>query len=442
MKNLKTNPSGNIAKLAKYSHKVLKMPFRPEELNTPLKNKTYAPDLAILAAMVSLMTGANSAAQMSTLMRDISEKQGRGSSLSRSTIGTLLNEPRTLDWLNERLLGFLEIAKSMRVFKVDGIGNNIAAVVDGIDLGEVHKDGGKCKLCIERKHKNGNVHHFHKLVVLSLLSAVGPIPIYFRFVKPEELATDHEEMSEQKFKTECELSCTKKLLTELAQKFGGKLPFDILASDSLFANAPFMEHLEALDCSGVFVYKQENRILHRQAKADFCGKSLALGVGEQSWVYQNRAFSSKWAVYSDKNRKKDNKNVRIFETKRTEADGTLITSMAITSDDPIITPKLVEAVRFGKWNSLENGVFNELTNNWGTLKHLFFHHTVAIQSMIALQLICLVVSLFYRYRNLNRGGRKHRSTLKAFLSKMLSDLYSMTKEQVIELVCNSPPCIS
>ena len=55
--------------------------------------------------------------------------------------------------------------------------------------------------------------------------------------------------------------------------------------------------------------------------------------------------------------------------------------MALCSDHPVITPELVEFARFGKWHDLENGVFNDLANQWGTLKHIFFHKTKAIQSM-------------------------------------------------------------
>lgn len=442
MKNLQQNTNGNLAKIARYSAKTLQVSFKPEELSKPAKNKTLAPSLAIRATVTGLLTGCTSAAAIEGLQREINGKLGRVKTEARSSIGNLLDESRTLEWLNGRLLNFLFIAHKLRLLKTNETGELIVAFIDGLDLGEVHNNGGSCDLCIKRKHSNGEEKNFHKIVVISVQSIIGPIPIYFRFVKPAELTLKHGEVSEERFKQECELTCAKKMLMELAGKMGGRLPFDVLGSDSLYANAPLMEQLEALGALGVFVFNQERRKLHKQAKADFCGNSFGFGVYQESWsepTPKGRSFQCKWSIYNDVNRKGENKKVRVFETERTEENGTKVMGMALTSDHPSVTPKLVESLRFGKWHDLENGVFNDLTNQWGTLKHIFFHKTTAIQSMIAIQLICLVISLLYRFRNLTRGGRKHRSTLKEFLGKMLSDFRELNKAALIELFCNSPP---
>ena len=442
MNNLIPNTNGNLAKMASYAKKTLELPFRPKELSKSAPRKTLAPSLALSATITGILTDCKSASQIEQRLREINSKLGKVRSESRSSLGNLLDEERTLDWLSERLLNFLFIAHRMRLLKTEGSEGLVIAFIDGLDLGEVHRDGGKCDLCIERKHSNGEVRYFHKVVVISVNSSIGPIPICVRFVRPSELTVESSEVSDEKFKQECELSCAKKMLLDLAGKMGGRLPFDILASDSLYANAPFMEQIEALGALGIFVFKQENRKLHQQAKADFCGDTFGFGVIEHAWEQlepKPRTFICKWSTYRDKNRKGENKNVRVFETKRTETSGTEVTGMALTSDHPVITPELVEFARFGKWHDLENGVFNDLANQWGTLKHIFFHKTKAIQSMIVIQFICLIVTLLYRYRNLTRGGRRHRSTLKEFLGKMLSDLRQMSKATLLELFCNSPP---
>ena len=440
MKNLKSNTNGNLAKMASYAKKTLELPFRPKELSNPAPLKTLAPAVALSATITGLLTGCSSASQIATRLKEINLKAGKVSSEARSSLGNLLDEVRCFDWLEDKLVNFLFIAHKMRLLKCKESNGLIVASIDGIDLGEVNHDGGKCDLCIERKHSNGEVKYFHKIVVISVHSIIGPIPIAVRFVKPSELTVESGEVSDEKFKQECELSCAKKMLIDLAGRLGGRLPYDILGGDSLFANAPFMEEVEALGALAVFVFKQENRKLHQQAKADFCGDTFGFGVNEKTWEQQKpkaRSFVCKWSIYRDKNRKKENKKVRVFETIRTEEDGTQVVGMALTSDNPAISPELVEFVRFNKWHDLENGVFNELTNQWGTLKHIFFHKTVAIQSMIVIQFICLIVTLLYRYRNLTRGGRRHRSTLKEFLGKMLSDLRQMSKATLLEFFCNS-----
>jgi len=108
----------------------------------------------------------------------------------------------------------------------------------------------------------GITFYFHKVVVLSIVTGDGPIPMDFRFVMPSEISHLAPGISEEKLKAECELTASKTLLRDLAKRFGGKLPFDILTADALFANAPFMEMIEALE-----------RILKRFALARSTGQS-------------------------------------------------------------------------------------------------------------------------------------------------------------------------
>ena len=425
-----------------YAEKTFKFLIRPEELSRPAKHKSYAPANAVLAVFSGLITGKNSATQIEKHLDKINHKLGKVSTRCRSTIGNLLDEERTLTYLNNYLLSLLTTCHSLRALKLDNYERLVVAFVDGIDLGEVHHAGGKCELCLERHHKSGEIRYFHKVVILSVMSKHGPIPIYFRFVRETELTIKHGASSEERFKQECELSCTRKILMELAERYGGRLPFDILGGDALFANAPFMELVEALGAAGIFVFNQENRNLYKQAKADFSGQSLGFNINQESWKNSSskgRSFDASWGFYVDVNRKNENKNVRIFETIRTEKNGKKSTGMAITSDRSFITPQMVEVVRTGKWHDLENGVFNELVNNWGTLKHIFFHLTNAMQSMIALQLISLVISLFYRFANLKRGTRKFTGTLKDFFEQTSHTFHKLKKKALSELMCNSPP---
>lgn len=245
-----------------------------------------------------------------------------------------------------------------------------------------------------------------------------------------------------RFKSDCELSCAKEMLIVIAGRFEGMLPFDVLASDALMANAPFMELVEALGALGIFIFKQENRKLYRQAKADFTGKTLGFNIEYASWnkdpAKRGRSFQAQWATYIDNNRKGGNKYVKIFEVNRTEASGEIVKGMAITSDHPLITPQLVEEMRYAKWKDLENGVFNELTNIWKTLKHLFFHKENALQAMIYLQFLAQIAYRFYCFGNLTRGGRRFTGTVRDFFRQMILTFMSARKATFIEAHSNSP----
>ena len=432
---------GHFAKLNHYASKTFGWNPNSSELQNSSKYKTFSPSIAVSSVFSGLLTGCSSAQDLEKHLEFINFSQGRSASPCRATIGSLLNEERTLHFLNNFLLYTFSVALRLRMLKLKEFDNHIIAFVDGIDLGEISHANGKCDLCLERKHKNGEIRHFHKLVVVSVMSKYGPLPIYYRFVQQSELCVKQEDVSEEKFKQECELSCTRKILIELAGIFGGRLPFDIIGGDALFANAPLMALVESLGSLGIFVFKQENRVLYKQAKADFCGHTLGFNVRHEEWsnTKLERNYKSSWNTYIDRNRKTEDKNVRIFETTRTQKNGETFTGMAITSDNEAITPQLVELVRFNKWHDLENGVFNELTNNWGTLKHVFYHKTKAMMSMIALQFICFIISQFYRYANLTRGGRRFVGTLKDFLNHMLFTFRSLKRPEMIELHSTSPP---
>ena len=433
---------GHYKRLVTYAGKTFKINLCPEMLKRPAKFKSFSPAIAVYTVFSALMNGKKSASEIEKHLLMLNQKLGRVSSPCRSTLGDLLNEERTLSCLNNYLINCFRVANSLRSLRPEEFGRLTVALIDGVDIGEVYHEGGQCELCIERTHKNGDVRYFHKIVVLSVMSKYGPVPVYFRFVRPQELTVKHSHASEEKFKQECELSCARKILIELAGIFGGRLPFDILGGDALYANAPFMELTETLGSACVFVFKQENRHLYKQAKSDFCGHTLGFNVSRASWkssYSKGRSFNSSWGFYVDVNRKGENKNVRIFETTRTETDSKTTTGMAITSDRKSITPHLVELVRAGRWHDLENGVFNSLTTDWKTLKHIFFHKINAMQSMIALQLICLVISLFYRFGNLTRGGRKFAGTLRDFFEQISNTFHSLKRKTLSDLMCNSPP---
>lgn len=428
---------GHYATLIKYSQKTLKVNFTDARLIRAAKFKTFAPAGALKAVLSAFLTGKNSARE---IQKHLCKLKDSSREVSRQTIGNLLDEARTAEFLAGSLLNIFHIAKTNRVL-TDLIGTGrVIALMDGIDFGEVHLGGGRCAYCIERKHHDGS-RFFHRVVVLSVMSKYGPLPVYARWCRSCELNSDSELLSEEKLKSECELSCAKLLLTEIANKFNGKLPFDVVASDALMANAPFMEHVESLGSAGIFIFKQENRTLYKQAQADFCGKTFGLHINRHKWDSdpsgKGRTFESQWGRYNDVNRKGD-KGVRIFSTRRFEKDGTQVEGMAITSDKSFISPELVEAVRFGKWHDLENGVFNALTNQWGILKHVFFHKTKAMESVLSLQFLALIISLFYRYGNLCRGGRSFSGTLRDFLAHMAFTLDAMLLRKPIAVRCNSP----
>lgn len=428
-------------KVLKYLKKTLKVNLRNSKLAKTLANKSLAPTAILQSVFSALLTGNKSGTEFEKHHADLCSRTGQGRAVSRQTIGELLNEDRVVEFLEDSLGGIFQVAHNLRILKPASSLGGIVALIDGIDLGQCPKNHKPCGLCLKRK-VGEEIRYYHRVVVISVMSKYGPLPVFYRFCKPDEVCSDPLNSSAESFKSDCELSCAKELLVQIALQYKGRLPFDVVASDALMANAPFMELVETLGAQGIFVFKQENRKLHKVAKADFTGESLGFNVQTKFWdkdpAGKGRVFESKSAVYVDVNRKNRNKEVKIFEITRTEKGGTKSKTMAIASNHGAITPRLVEEVRFAKWHDLENGVFNALTNLWGSLKHLFFHKDNALKAMLCIQFITFMLSAFYRLGNLRRGGRKFTGTVKDFFRHMSETLYATRRKTLIELRSNSP----
>jgi hypothetical protein len=354
----------------------------------------------------------------------------------------LLAEERCYEFLRDQLHSHFEVAKRLRLHnKVEGLGGLSLAGVDAIDTGQIHNGNKCCDLCLTRM-RDGVPYHFHKIVVLSLFTPRGPMPFDFRFVRPADVDhLDLDNISDEKFKSECELSATKALLKEAAARYNGQLPFDLLYADALFANAPFMEEVESYGVGGIFTFKQENRKLFQEAKKDFSDHGFGFNVQSEAWSNEElkRDYLSKSSVYEDHNRKGDDKSVKIFEITRQEEGEAPKTTMIITSNLDSITPQVAENARKLQWEQQENGVFNNLTNGHKQAKHIPFHNSGAMLSIVALMLICLGICNLYKKGNLTRGGRKFIGTLKDFFHQNIISFAAMKVKKLIALFYHPPP---
>ena len=407
-------------------------------LSTKAKGKCYKASFAVEAVFFGFLVGCKSATQLAGFAEDLAEKKGAKLKGCRATIKSLLNEDRTVKELEIMLYKMIFQCRKKRVHKPSWSQGNVVVYVDGIYLQfmkEKHKD---CKYCLKRVHNKGKenerVEYYHLGVSFSLSTDSGPIPIAFGLAEASSLPEDFENMTNDKQKQEGEKSVTKRVLNDMAEYFGGSLPFDILATDSLYPDAPFLELVESLGACVVSGYKQKNRTLKKEAQRCFEDQCLGLDdVAKHSWdtdpSNSGRCFHSKTVVLTDKNRLGSDKDVIINETQRTERDGKEVKNTYMVSRNLKSTnlPELLENIRFHRWSHKENGVFNQLTKNWNIFKHQFFHTSNAMLSIYRIMLLCLGVFNLYTNRNLCRRGRVFLSTVSSFFENILYSFKAMVK---------------
>ena len=437
---MKTTPS--YTGIIRYSKKTFGVNFPFSILGKPLKYKSYGPLLVTKMAFSAILCGRKSANSIQRFIEDATQKVGKKHVPCRNTTKDLLGELRVSDWLESKLLNGLDVAKKLRVHKPIKFQGRVVATLDGYEFEEVHKNGGRCDYCLKRVRKEEEFF-YHRVVVLNISTEYGPLPIAARFAEVKDYKIDLESLSDSEFKTTSELGTAKALLIDLAKKCGGKLPFDVLGADALYANAVLMELVENLNSACCFVYKQENRVLHKAATADFQNDNFGFDVNLINWDNdpnnKGRKFTTKSGNYIDNNREGTNKNVKIFETVRTEPDGKEVRGMTITSDAKFINPQLIEAIRFAKWSDTENKSFNNLTTKNQTADHIFYHNKNAMFSMFLIQLLALGISNFYKLGNLTRGGRKFVGTIQDFLDHLFASFKYLRIRVLESIIYNLVP---
>ena len=452
---------GRILGLFKYASKVCGVGAMLEKVSSPLPGKSYSAGQAMRAGLIGVLAGARSAREIEIRGRDLQQKMGLSRSPCRNTIAALLGEERSAAAARQGVENLLSVCIDLRIDRPARFGGLRVASIDGIDTGEIDHGHGPCDHCLRRDHKHTDattgeqsvrVEYYHRQVVLTLHTEVGPIAIASRMVQRVDAATGGTppesakaepiaagtliaapvaDQSEEKIKEEGELTAAGALLVEMAARHRGRLPFDVLFGDALYANAPHFELVESLRAVSVAVFKQENRHLWQQAAAEF-DFGLNPAITNATWSDRvangtNRTYASEAIDLADSNRQGEDQQVTITRITREEAGNDEVVNTFMSTVSSRLTPKIMEALRYAKWRDLENGTFNELTNNWAILKHLFFHSTYAIESMFSLVFLVLATTTLYRQRNLRRGGRAFAGTLKQFLLDMYADFANLEK---------------
>lgn len=408
------------------------------ELSSKAKGKCYSPSFAIQSFFFGMIAGCKSASDIETFAREYPAKTSRSLKGSRGTFKGLLNEERTKETLNQSLFNMVNVCKKKRIHKPPEFFGYSVAYVDGVHLHTFTKKHDKCKFCLKRVRnkgkKNERVEYYHLGVSISLCTKIGPVPIAFGLAESDKLSHDFDEMDAADQKHEGEKSVTKKLLISLAEYHGGKLPFDLLGADSLYPDAPHTELVESLGAKSISVYKQNNRLLKKEATRVFEGQGLGFDhIYTLEWTKnpsnKKRTFSSKTVILRDENRKGDHKEVFINQTVRTESDGSQVINSYMSSSgiSQNILPRILENMRFYRWSQQENKVFNALTNDWGILKHPFYHTSNAMLSVFFIMFLCLGIFNLYSGLNLNRSGRKFIHTMKSFFKRMYVTFFLMLK---------------
>lgn len=282
-----------------------------------------------------------------------------------------------------------------------GIGGWDIAVLDGH---ETHTSYLRhCTGCLERTvqtQKGKRLQYYHRHVTLMLLTEKLRLPLDLEPQRPGEN----------------EVATARRLLERALKTY--PRAFQVLLTDALYAEAPFINFLESHQKHIVSVFKDDRRDLYRDA--------LALCALHRPQTGEYRRRQCKWWDLPDLTswpqlapairlvRSRETYAVRRQLTEELEpqlSEWMWVTTLSQAQADTALVVRLGHA----RWD-IENYGFNQLVNDWHA-DHVYKHHPRAIE---AFSLVAYLAYTFFRaFLTLNVKPELRRTKTEAFWAHVL-----------------------
>jgi Transposase DDE domain len=324
------------------------------------------------------------------------------------------------DILERQLISIPKKMKRNKVF-CKSIGGMKIASLDGTEIYRSEKI--HCDECLEYhiKTKEGTkTDYVHKIVLMQM---VGRMDLSFiqtilgmEKILPKDARGDTSEEGH-----EGEITVARRLILRMIEAYGN-IFFDVLTTDGLHTNAPFIRFLYSLGKYLVSRVKNERTDLYKEIESlSELVSPLVINDWEEQvevWIYEIPGLSEWLAddipIRSFKIIEKSYKVVSGERVYTKEDVFRCVTTIPEEKADGNVIRQIVHA----KWG-IENNGFKELKDNW-YLTHNYHHHPNAIYAMLLI--LFIAYNLFYSY--IYRHVKAYR-------------LYGLTMKQIIEeMICS------
>jgi hypothetical protein len=294
------------------------------------------------------------------------------------------------------------------------------ASVDGTEL--YRSDKTCCDECLEYriKTKEGiRIDYVHKIVLMQMVgkmySSYVQTILGMEKILPKDVIGDTSEGGH-----EGETTSARRLILRMIAEYG-KAFFDVLTTDGLYTNAPFVRFLHRLGKYLVSRVKNERTDLYKEIESlSTLVKPLVINDWKERvevWIYEIPALSE-WLAKDIPIR-----SFKIVEKSYKEKSGKRI---YIKEDEFFCVTTLPEEkanadtirrIVHSKWG-IENNGFKDLKDNW-YLTHNYHHHPNAIEAMFLILFIAYNLFYSYIYRHV-KTYRLYELTMKQIVEEMIS----------------------
>lgn len=224
---------------------------------------------------------------------------------------------------------------------------------------------------------------------------------------------------------EGELTAATRLLKRVHETFGW---IDVVVTDALYANGPFLTTVESLGMGAIVVARKETDEPLREALHQWADQAPHRVVEdpkarERITLWDCRDLETLMS-YQGKIRCVRGSVARLNRPE----EGPSTWCMLVTGQATRLTPEKVLAVARARWH-IENTAFHQWTTRWA-LAHVFRHHPQALRSLFWLFFAAYNLLTLFQYLHLRSYGRDCGKSVTRTLSRLVDLMLD-------ELACSS-----
>jgi hypothetical protein len=318
----------------------------------------------------------------------------------------------------------LSRAERNKVFREGSYGALRCAAIDGWEPFASY--ARHCPHCLVRqvkvKRAGGEVEevpqYYHRYVVAMLIGPVLDVVLAIEPVLNEEALrdTDSEHTGH-----EGELTAAHRLLDALHQTWGSFI--DAVVCDALYANGPWMTHLDRCGYGGFMVLKKDNHEPFKEALALWRGQSPC----ETYTDPDTKEHIQFWDSDDIDTLSTYNGKIRVLRAVVTKPDKDPSTwcFAIIGKRARSISRRTALKILRARWH-IENTAFNQWIQHW-KLGHVFRHTSNAIMAVLLLWTLAFNLLQLFIYRRLKRARRPKdpTDTIRHIVEVMLRDVATL-----------------
>ena len=385
-----------LGRILRYAEKVLNLP----DIVAEIQDRRSFPQISTATVVANSITMFLARIGSLNGLEQISKNSKKNGTLGASppsadSMGRICASIMS-DSLRQALRSAYSSLKRMKALQAPSHGL-IALVLDGHESHTSKKR--PCSGCLKRNLADGSEQFYHRNVTAQLVFRDFAILID----------------AETQLPGENELTAAARLYARVVTNYARA--FDVVLTDALYCNEPFLSQVLASGKDAIVVLKDERRLVYQEALERLSSVPAKL-ISETKRVERHCKEVQNLHVNGIQ------RSLRVIESEERSVNGTTSKWLWLTTLATIRADlKSVVTLGHARW-SIENTAFNELSNRWHS-DHVYKHDPDAILNFWLICMLAQMIFLSFFWRNL-KAPLRLRFSMTYIARQIQAPLYSET----------------